>query len=876
MVSSRHCRDSAIKRRRRETNSDIRDDKVQETERLPANTPRILSRVLRDETRYLRGSRMKHLRALSTGTLTAIVALGLGLSAQTNPAPTKAAPTPAMAVAPKATQPPAAATTQPELTKQYCVGCHSDKGKAGGLSLVAFDPAHADQQADGAEKVIRKLRLGMMPPPGARRPGADVLTQFAVSLETKVDAAAALRPNPGRRPFQRLNRAEYQRSVHELLDLDIDVNAYLPPDTMSAGYDNIADVQTFSATLMEGYLRAAGRISTLAVGDRNASPSEYTVKVPRTESQMKHVEGTPWGTRGGLALTYTFPADGDYTFRIMLHGTPTGQLFGSVASRSEQIDLSINGERVALLDVDWKMTETDKAGLNLITPKVHVKAGPQHIAAAFIQKFDGVVDDLVSPIEYTLADTEYGDNAGITILPHVRDFSITGPYKVTGVSDTPSRRKVFICRPTAPSDEIPCARKILTSLAGEAYRRTPNNEDVESLMTFYGEGRKGHDFEAGIKAALQALLASPRFVFRFESTPTLAKAGQSYRISDIDLASRLSFFIWNTVPDAELVKVATAGTLHTPAMLDKQVRRLLADPRAESLSTRFASQWLRLQDVEKIHPDALLFPSFDNGLAESYKRETQLFFNSIVREDRNILDLLTADYTFVNERIAKVYRMPNIVGEQFQRVTVPDERRGILGQGSVLMQTAVADRTSPVQRGKWIMEVLLGSPPPAPPPDVPPLDDTKAATATGKPLSTRERMEEHRKSPACASCHRVIDPLGLALEHFDVVGAWRIKDNGVVVDANGVLYDGTKLGGVADLRQALISHSDSIIRNFTDNLMAYALGRRIEYYDQPTIRAIAKKAAQSNNRFSAFVLGIVNSAAFQMSTAEAVNTTAVQ
>jgi len=701
-----------------------------------------------------------------------------------------------------------------------------------------------------------------------------VLTQFAVSLENKVDAAAALKPNPGRRPFQRLNRAEYQHAVRDLLDLDVDVNAFLPPDTLSAGYDNIADVQTFSATLMEGYLRAASRISTLAVGDRNASPSEFTMKVPRTESQMRHVDGTPWGTRGGLALDYTFPADGDYTFRIMLHGTPTGQLFGSVASRNEQIDLSINGERVALLDVDWKMTETDKNGLNLVTPRVHVKAGPQHIAAAFIQKFDGVIDDLVSPIDYTLADTEYGDNAGITILPHVRDFSITGPFKVTGVSDTPSRRKVFICRPTSPADEIPCARKILTSLSGEAYRRAPNNEDVESLMTFYGDARKGHDFEAGIKAALQALLASPKFVFRFESTPTLAKAGQTYRISDLDLASRLSFFIWNTVPDAELVKVATANTLHTPAVLEKQVRRMLADPRAESLSTRFASQWLRLQDVEKIHPDALLFPGFDNELAASYKRETELFFDSIVREDRSILDLLTADYTFVNERIARVYRMPNIVGENFRRVTVPDERRGIFGQGSMLMQTAVADRTSPVQRGKWIMEVLLGSPPPPPPDDVPPFDDTKAATATGKPLSTRERMEEHRKNPACQSCHKVIDPLGLALDNFDTLGAWRIKDNGVGIDSNGVLYDGTKMSGPADLRQALLNHSEGLIRNFTDNLMSYAIGRRIEYYDQPSIRAITKKAAQNSNHFSSFVLGIVNSPAFQMSTAEAVTTTA--
>jgi hypothetical protein len=823
---------------------------------------------------------MKTFMAVGTGALTAIVALGLGLSAQTSPPPQKPAapqtssPKPAMAVAHKTTTAQPAAAPQPDLTKQYCIGCHSEKGKAGGLSLVAFDPSHAEQSPEVAEKIIHKLRLGMMPPPGARRPDAAVLTQFAGALETKVDAAAALRPNPGRRPFQRLNRAEYAHAVHDLLDLDVDVNAFLPPDTLSAGYDNIADVQTFSATLMEGYLRAAGRISTLAVGDRNASPSEFTMKVPRTESQMRHVDGTPWGTRGGLALDYTFPADGDYTFRIMLHGTPTGQLFGSVASRNEQIDLSINGERVALLDVDWKMTETDKNGLNLVTPRVHVKAGPQHIAAAFIQKFDGVIDDLVSPIDYTLADTEYGDNAGITILPHVRDFSITGPFKVTGVSDTPSRRKVFICRPTSPADEIPCARKILSSLSGEAYRRAAANEDVESLMTFYGDARKGHDFEAGIKAALQALLASPKFVFRFESTPTLAKAGQTYRISDLDLASRLSFFIWNTVPDAELVKVATANTLHTPAVLEKQVRRMLADPRAESISTRFASQWLRLQDVEKIHPDALLFPGFDNELAASYKRETELFFDSIVREDRSILDLLTADYTFVNERIARVYRMPNIVGENFRRVTVPDERRGILGQGSVLMQTAVADRTSPVQRGKWIMEVLLGSPPPPPPADVPPFDDTKAATATGKPLSTRERMEEHRKNPACQSCHKVIDPLGLALDNFDTLGAWRIKDNGVAIDSNGVLYDGTKMSGPADLRQALLNHSEGLIRNFTDNLMSYAIGRRIEYYDQPSIRAVTRKAAQNGNHFSSFVLGIVNSPAFQMSTAEAVTTTA--
>jgi hypothetical protein len=395
-------------------------------------------------------------------------------------------------------------------------------------------------------------------------------------------------------------------------------------------------------------------------------------------------------------------------------------------------------------------------------------------------------------------------------------------------------------------------------------------------MQFYADGRKGKDFEAGIRAALQTLLASPHFLFRLEEVPSGVRPGQNYRVTDVDLASRLSYFIWGTVPDAELQKVAANGTLHTPLVLEKQVRRMLADPRGEAMSTRFASQWLRLQDVEKIHPDALLFPSFDNELAESYKRETELLFDSIVREDRNVLDLFTADYTFVNERIAKVYGIPNITGQNFRRVTLADEnRRGILGHGSILMLTSVADRTSPVQRGKWIMEALLGSPPPPAPQDPapPPLEETKSATAGGKTLSTRERMEEHRKNPQCTSCHKVIDPLGLALENFDVVGAWRIKDNGVLVDTAATLYDGSPLNGPASLRKALVDHSETVIRNFTENLLSYAIGRRVEYYDQPGIRAIVRKASQNGNRFSSFVLGIVNSAAFQMARAEPALTT---
>jgi hypothetical protein len=810
-----------------------------------------------------------------------VAALGVSLSAQTPvrpPAPRgarSAAPRPAAQPA----APPLAVAHAPstDVVKQYCVGCHSEKGKAGGLSLVSFDAAHPEQNAEVAERMIHKLRAGMMPPPGARRPDAEVLKTFVGSLETRIDSVAALHPNPGHRTFQRLSRAEYARSVHELLDVDVDVNAFLPADTISAGFDNISEVQAMSPTLMEGYLRAASKISSIAVGDKTASPTEVTVKVPRTESQMKHIEGTPWGTRGGVSMMHTFPADGDYTFRVELHSIPTGGLYGSISSRNEQAEVAIDGERVALLDIDYKMDEKDPNGMNLTTPRVHVKAGPHHVTAAFIQRFEGRVDDLVAPIDYTLADTEVGDAVGITTLPHLRDFSITGPFTVTGVSDTPSRRRIFSCRPLSAAEEVPCARRIVSSLVGQAYRRAPSGEDVESLMTFYADARKGRDFETGIRAVVQAVLASPHFLFRLEEMPASARPGQNYRITDLDLASRLSYFLWATGPDAELLKAANGNTLHLPQVLDKQVRRMLADPRADALSTRFASQWLRLQDVDKIKPDALLFPSYTNQLSESYKRETELFFQSIVREDRSILDLLDADYTFVNERTAKVYRIPNIVGDEFQRVKVADEnRRGLLGQGSVLMLTSIADRTSPVQRGKWIMEVLLGSPPPAPPPNVPPLDDTKASNDSGKTLSVRERMEEHRKNPACASCHRVIDPLGLSLDNFDVVGAWRIKDNGVPVDTTGKLYDGTELTGPQSLRQALLNHSDALIRNFTDNLMAYALGRRVEYYDQPTVRAIVKKAAQNDHKFSSFVTGIVTSPAFQMSKSEPVATTTAE
>ena len=770
---------------------------------------------------------------------------------------------------------------QTALVKQYCVTCHNDRTKAGQLSLQAFDAAKLEEHGELAEMMIRKLRSGMMPPSGARRPEPAVLTALLTTFESRMDKHAALNPNPGSRPFQRLNRAEYANAVRDLLSLELDVSTYLPPDTISHGFDNVADAQTFSPTLMDGYLRAASQISRLAVGDRSASATSTTYKIPRAASQMRRVDGAPMGTRGGHSVVHVFPADGHYRLKASLHYEPLGGLAGrnsmTAYDLKEQVEFSVNGERVAIFDLNTRMSETDpKNGLELVTPPVHIKAGPQRVTAAFVQKLDGPVDDLLMPLENTLADVSI--TWGVTMLPHLRDFIVQGPMDVTGVSDTPSRLKIFSCRPTAKAEEEACAAEIVTRLTTQAFRGAPTAADLQDALKFYEQGREKGGFEAGIRLALQSVLMSPRFLFRLEQQPAgirtatsgvpvarTLRDGVAYRIADEDLASRLSFFLWGTVPDAELIKAAALGSLRTPAGLEKQVRRMLADSRSEALSTRFASQWLRLQDLDKIFPDYLLYPQYDDTLARAMKRETELFFDSIVREDRSVKDLLTADYSFVNERLAIHYGIANVTGNAFQRVTLPPYRRGLLGQGSILTLTSVADRTSPVQRGKWVMEVLLASPPPAPPPNVPTLDDSVKATEGGKLLSTRERMEEHRKNPACTSCHKVIDPLGLALENFDVTGAYRIKDNEVPVDVVGDLYDGTRMDGPAGLREALLKHSDMFLTSFTESLMTYALGRRLEHTDMPAVRGIVRDAGQKGDTLSAYVLGVVNSSAFKMS-----------
>ena len=733
------------------------------------------------------------------------------------------------------------------------------------MTLSNLDPSHADQNAPLAEKVIRKLRAGLMPPAGAKRPDEASLAALRTSLETAIDRAAARRPNPGRRAFQRLNRAEYSRSVHDLLGIDEDVTALLPPDGLSAGFDNIADAQVFSPAVMEGYIRAAGKIAADAVGDPNASATSVTFNIPSTVSQMRHVDGAPPGTRGGISIVHNVPADGEYVFNIRLQAATNGGLIGR-RSAGEQIEVSINGERAALLDIPSNLSESVGNGLNVRTGRIAVRAGPQRISAAFLQKFSGLVDDLVAPIEFTLADAI--GSPQLLQLPHLQDLNVTGPFAVTGVSDTPSRRKIFTCRPLSASEELPCAAQIVRTLARQAYRRPVSEEDVEGLLAFYINARRDGNFESGIRTAVQAILASPHFVFRLEAQPANVAPGQNYRIGDLELASRLSYFLWSAAPDEALLAAARERRLQNPLELEKQVRRMLADPRAESLATRFAVEWLHLGELETMTPDALLYPMYDHTLGQGLRRETELFFDSIVREDRNVLDLLTADYTFVNERVALHYKIPGVLGSRFRRVQVKDDyRRGLLGQGSILTMTSNADRTSPVIRGKWVMEVLLGTPPPQPPPNVPGLEATKPLK-DGHLLSVRERLESHRASPSCASCHRMIDPIGLALENFDVTGVWRINDASVRVDPMSTLFDGTPLDGPVSLQRAILKYSDAFIGNLAENLMTYALGRRVEYYDMPALRAIAREAGRQNNRFSTFVLGIVKSAPFQMSRAE--------
>ena len=768
-----------------------------------------------------------------------------------------------------------------DFAAEYCLACHNDALVTGGMSLQSFDLTHPENDPELAEKIIRKLKVGFMPPVGETRPDADTMQAFVRTMERQLDSIAGANPNPGSRPFQRLTRDEYANSIRDLFGIDVDVAQYLPADMLSEGMDNIADQQAFSASLMEGYMRAAGEITRAALGDPRADATSVLFKANRMAAQLDHVPGTPFGTRGGLAVTHNFPADGEYRIRVLTFATAVGNFFSNV--EGEGIEVSIDGERVALLEMDPEMSETDETGLNLYTPPLFVKAGPHNVAVSFVRKFTRLVQDNIKEIRQTLIDTDAPNTFDLTIYAHLREFEITGPHTVSGVSDSAPRRAVFTCRPLTGDEEARCASEIVRNLARKAYRRPVTDEDMEGLMLFYDSGRRDDgDFESGVRAAIQAMLTSPYFVFKFEVPPEGAATGESYYIGDLPLASRISYFLWGTPPDERLVSLAAEGRLGDPSVVRDEVDRMLADRRSIWLSEKFASLWLHLPDLMNINPDPFYFPQYDHVLAKSMEREVELFFDSIVREDRNALELLDADYTFLDERLALHYEIPNVRGNRFRRVTLEDDyRRGLLGKGAILAMTSNADRTSPVLRGKWVMQVLLATDPPAPPPVVPAFDETEAVDA-GKILTVRERMEMHRANPVCAACHKSIDPLGLALENFDVTGKWRVWDKtfaindegtrihtgGIPIDAATELHDGTPLDGPASLRNAILTYGDAFVQGLTEKLMSFAIGRRIEHFDVPSIRAIARAAAENDNRFSWLVKGIVESPAFRMNAME--------
>ena len=749
------------------------------------------------------------------------------------------------------------------VVQRYCVACHNDVLETGTLSLQGYSVEEAVDQAEITEKMIAKLRANMMPPPGMPRPAGDTLVTLVETLEGEIDRAGA--DNPGFRSFQRLNQAEYERAIDDLLGLEVRAANWLPPDMRMSNFDNIVDVQMLSPTVLNAYLSAASEISRLAVGDPNASRRTVTYTSSGYLSQWERVDGAPYGTRGGMAVTHNFPADGEYVFVMTFEQTTTGQGYPGQIARFEQLEVSINGERVALLDVDQWMSVSDPTGITMRTEPIFVPAGPQNVAAAFVKRTDGPMEDLLSPHDWSLADRHTGIRGyGLTLLPHLRDLIVDGPEEPMGVSDTPVRDRIFSCRPTSAEEEEPCARAILKDLATDAFRRPVGDGELDALIRFYHEGAAEDGFEEGIRLALQAILASPRFVFRLEEQTEEAEAGEVYAISDMDLASRLSYFLWALPPDDELVEVATEGRLNDPDVLREQAERMLADPRAEALATRFAAQWLRLHDLEEISPDAFWYPDFDQQLRQSMRRETELFFHNLVQEDRSVLELFTADYTFVNERLASHYGISGVRGDHFRRVEYRDERRrGILGHGSILTSTSHANRTSPTDRGKWVMEVLLGTPPPPPPP-VPALDETESTSDDGRRLTTRERLEIHSENPTCNSCHQFMDPIGLALDNFDVTGQWRLRERDLPLDTRGQLYDGTEISTPGELVDALLERPIPLVRTFTENLLAYALGRQIEWYDKATVRSIADRAAEEDYRVTEFIMGVIESPPFQM------------
>ena len=774
----------------------------------------------------------------------------------------RVAPKTATVSRPSSATPPVA--VQP-VVNRYCVSCHNDRLKTGGLSLEKVDAAHPGLAPAVWEKAIRKVDAGMMPPAGAARPDATTLRAMTAALATALDTEAAAHPNPGPSPIHRLNRSEYANAIRDLLALDIDVDSLLPPDDAVAGFDNIAEALGVSSSLLERYLAAAMKIAPVAVGTYADGAVEITYNAPGDYSQIRHVEGLPFGTRGGLLIKHTFPVDGEYLIKTTLWRNNAGRVRGLEAPH--QLEILIDGARVHAVTVgtpeqfttsfdDRLNTKTTADFDALLQIRVPVKAGPREIGVTFVGKTNALDPQKLRPL---LSPSDAVDTHGV---PRVDKVMVTGPFSPAGPGDTPSRQQVFVCRPTSAGDEEPCARRIIGRLAERAYRRPVTDADLAPIVEFYQAGRKEGSFDLGVERAVTRLLTSPQFLFRSEHGVPLKAGATASRLTNLELASRLSFFLWSSIPDEALRKVAVQGRLSNPLVLDQQVRRMLADERSEALTTNFAGQWLYLRNLKNFLPIADEYPDWDDDLRQGFKRETELLFKSVLHDDRSVLELLTANYTFVNERLAHHYGIPNVYGSTFRRVTVTDEnRRGLLGHGSVLTVTSNANRTSPVRRGKWILENLIGTPPPAPPPNVPALADNKDRA---KPLTMRAQMEQHRANPACAGCHRLMDPLGLALDNFDAVGGWRIKDAGTTIDAKVQMLDGTDVEGPAGLRRALLRRPELFVQTVTAKLMTYALGRPLEYYDMPTVRAIVRDAARSNYKFSALVMGVIRSTAFEM------------
>jgi hypothetical protein len=744
---------------------------------------------------------------------------------------------------------------------KYCASCHSPQLHTAGLVLSASSAGHPETEPETWEKVIGKLRAKSMPPPGVPRPDEATYDGLRKYLETGLDRAAVAHPNPGKLPLlHRLSRTEYANAVRDLLALDalpkeMDFSLLLPPDNASSGFDNIADLLFTSPAAMESYLGAAEKLSRLAVGDPTFPVMVNLYRTPDEQPQDARMDGLPFGTRGGLAIRTTVPVDGEYAFKVTLTGTST---------EPQQLEITVDGERVQLIPIG---TRRGANGPNAPVPRygdpvaankpfefrIPIKAGPRLLGVAFVERNELRDEEVLRP---RLRST----GAGLA----VEVVTVSGPYNASGPGDTPSRRRIFLCHPSSAADEEPCARRILSALERRAYRRPVETADVEGLMPFYRDGKSEGGFDGGIERALRRLLVSPQFLFRIERDPPDIAPGTSHAVSDLELASRLSFFLWSSIPDDELLALASQGKLRQPGTLEQQVRRMLADRRSSSLVTNFAEQWLYLRDLDTKRPNELLFPEFDESLRAAFRRETDLFVDSVLRDNRSVLELLSANYTYVNERLAKHYGIANVHGDDFRRISFPpgSPRGGLLGQGALLTITSYANRTSPVNRGKWVLENLLSAPPPPPPPNVPALK--LEGSDPGKTLTMRDAMIQHRASPACASCHSRMDPIGFALENFDAIGQWRDHDGDNSIDASGAFPDGAKFEGTAGLKAALLSHPEEFVLTVAEKLLMYAAGRNVQYYDQPAIRAITQDAARDNYAFASLVLGVVKSAPFQM------------